>query len=90
MRTATEELEHDDQVVASNAGSCISLANEYLERAAQILGGGELLSDDVRDVMLVAGYRVATEDRTLEHFTLGEARAAIRAVYGESPPRIGE
>jgi hypothetical protein len=60
----------------------VYLANECVERAAAICAGGEVLSEDVRDLMMITGYRVSGTDDG-EPFSLSEARAAVRAVYGD-------
>ena len=77
-----ETLEKTDGEAARQANSCLYLAIECVDRAAKICEGGDLLSEDVRDLMMVTGYRViGTRDD--EPFSLSEARAAVRAVYGE-------
>jgi hypothetical protein len=81
--TARLETLEEDSPQADQAVSLLYLANECVETAAAICNGGPLLSEDVLTLMMVTGYRI-TGIGGDDSVSLREARAAVRAVYGES------
>jgi hypothetical protein len=79
-----EKLEKTDGEAARQAASCLYLAIECVDRAAKICEGGDLLSDDLRSLMMVTGYRVIGSGGDDSDVSVRDARAAVRAVPDES------